>query len=73
MAFTLRCEDLARESVTKGAKRPTGMTKYGAQEESTSSDAMATGSAVRVQVDLCSLQGQTGDEFDASSVTLTEP
>jgi hypothetical protein len=44
-----------------------------AQEESTSADALATGDAVRVQVDLGSLQGQTGDEFDASSVTLTEP
>ena len=44
-----------------------------AQEETTSADALDTGDAVRVQVDLGSLQGQTGDEFDASSVTLTEP
>lgn len=44
-----------------------------AQEETTSADALDTGDAVRVQVDLGSLQGQTADEFDANSVTLTEP
>lgn len=49
-----------------------GDTSY-AQEESASADDLDAGDDVRVQVDIDSLQGQNGDQIDASSVTLTAP